>query len=203
MIPPICIFGLFWSRLCKETQHYDEKLGLYAYDLDVSPLSRMDSGGIKSGALRMSDPFKSKAFKDEFKLWHKKLEKSGFEDIEDSYGFVSNKFNRRKSNLEDIENVRNWFLTLDSLMTHYPEMPSFDRRVMSLYSSGVRVKDIVKKVKSSKRNVMYCVSRYKHLVLAIIRMTTTAPPAPSLRLISNEVSEVTASAEDRIQNKAA
>lgn len=65
-------------------------------------------------------------------------------------------------------------------MTHYPEMPPFEREVLVLYSQGVFIKRIVKQLKCSERNVYYVIKRYKGLIKAIERMSSeTIADCPS------------------------
>jgi len=150
---------------------------------------------------QLADPFRSKSFKKEKAKWNKKLEKSGFIDIEDARGNLKSKDNRT-SNYRDRENVRYFFGILDWFMNCYQSMPKFDRRVMQMYSDGEYVKDIVKCSRSSDKHVRNVIKRYRGLVLAIIKMLGSTdnphilkpPSKPALEVIVNE---------DRIQDKAA
>ena len=147
-------------------------------------------------------PFDSKKFKTEKNRWYKRLKKEGFDDIENS----GNEFRAHRRQFQDKskhERALDFFLHLDWLLTFYEEMPSFERRVMELYSDGLYIRDIVKKVKASDKHVRNVIKRYKHLVRTIIRMLTSADNPLSLRLVSNSISEDTANADVRIQDKAA
>lgn len=147
------------------------------------------------------DGFGSKKFKGEQAKWYKRLKSEGFEDIEKSGEFSGRRAlyqNRTKNQIK-----LDFFLHLDWLLTFYEGMPAFERKVMALYSDGKYVKDIVKRVNASDKHVRNVIKRYNYLVKAIIRMLTNTDNALSLRLVSNKVSEDTANAEVRAQDKAA
>lgn len=170
--------------------------------IKTTPLS---TDGLLAGISRgraLTDPFNSKRFKNELSTWNKKLERTGFRDIEDRRGNLKSP-DRRTIAFDNREKILHFFRTLDWLMVCYPEMPRFERRVMELYSHGLFTKQIVRKVKASDKHVRNVIKRYKYLVLSIIRMMDSTDNPPSLRLISQSVSEVTANAEDRTENKAA
>lgn len=150
----------------------------------------------------LADPFNSKHFRDQKKKWDNRLKTDGFKDIESSSSPIC-AINRVKREKLKHSNTLDFFLHLDWLLTHYADMPKFERKVMELYSDGVFINKITKQVKASDKHVRNVIKRYKHLVKAIICMMGSTDNAPSLRLISKPVSEVTANAEDRVQNKAA
>lgn len=147
--------------------------------------------------------FNSKEFKAELAHWRKKLKTKGFKDIEDEKGFLKGP-NRRTVAFDNRDSIRHWFLTLDCLMNHYKGMPRFERQVMEYYTKGISIVEIAKKMpKVSRTRIKDCIKRYKHLVLAIILMLEADQSAHSSEPSSNQAPEVTANAEDRIQNKAA
>lgn len=158
----------------------------------------VDSKGFKS----LSNPFTSKEFKREQEKWRKKLVKDGFQDLEDASGNLKSP-DRRTISFHDRDQVSQFYRVLDWLMACYPQMPSFDRRVMSLYSEGLYVKKIVRRCKASDKHVRNVIKRYKYLVLAIIKMLNDTDNPHPLKPASQLASEVTANADDRVQNKAA
>lgn len=111
----------------------------------------------------------SKRFKKEDSEWRQILKDSGFEDLEDRRGNIKQPDIRTIAWIHRDE-IRDFFLKLDQFMNCYPEMPIFERRVMELYSQGEYVKDIVRVVKSSDRNVRNVIKRYRNLVLALYRL---------------------------------
>lgn len=127
---------------------------------------------------------------------------SGFDDLEDTRGNLKSPDSRTIA-FQNQEQIREFFLTLDCFMTHFPEMPKFAYKVMSMYSEGIMVKDIVKASRSSDKHVRNTIKHYKLIVLAIIRMMNHTDFPLSLRLLSKTASEVTADADDQVKNKAA
>lgn len=113
------------------------------------------------------------------RFWKRELEKSGFDDIEDSKERLKNPDNRTIA-FENRDKIRDFFLSLDALLTHYKEMPKFERQVMELYSRGIYVRTIVRTTKRSDRLVRNVIKRYKGLVMAINRLNDNADFPPSL-----------------------
>jgi hypothetical protein len=101
--------------------------------------------------------------------WDKKLKILGFEDIEDRKGNLY-KPDIRTQAYQNQDRIREFFLTLDHLMSVYPEMPPFERKVLELLSQGVRLNIIVEQTHASDRHVRNVITRYKHLIKAIQRM---------------------------------
>lgn len=106
---------------------------------------------------------RSKEFKQLEKEWYDKLAKSGFEDIEDSHGCLKSQDKRTIAYQNQIQ-IRDFFLNLDTLLSHDYGMPKFDRRVLELFSEGVYIKVIAKKVRRSDRTVRSIINRYKALI---------------------------------------
>lgn len=101
--------------------------------------------------------------------WDQVLTKHGFKDIEYSSGQLKN-YDRRTVGFDNQQIVLNFFLRLDQFMNHYKAMPKQDRLVMSLYSEGRPIPEIVQVSKVSRRKIFYIVERYKKLVLVIDQM---------------------------------
>ena len=119
----------------------------------------------------------------ELHKWNQKLAAEGLFDEPKEY-------DRRTIGFENRDPIRDFFLRLDHLMTHYPEMPKFERKVMELYSQGIEVIDIIKRVRASRATVFMCIKRYKNLVIAIQRSEGAPILFPdSLRPKSNEDSK--------------
>jgi hypothetical protein len=132
--------------------------------------------------------YQSREFKRVHDEWRERLEDSGFCDCEDKNGNTKN-HDIRTIAWKNKEIILDFFLSLDHLMTNYPEMPKFERSVMELYSNGIKIEEIIREVKSSRRTVYNCITRYKNLVLAIQRTQTSILFPLSLRPQSNSVSE--------------
>lgn len=101
--------------------------------------------------------------------WDQLLKKKGFQDIEDRSGNLKGQIKPTIS-WQNQDLIRNFFLTLDNLLTVYTQMPAFERKVLELYTQGMRIKMIVKKTHASDRHVRNVITRYKHLCMAIQKM---------------------------------
>lgn len=158
----------------------------------------------------VKNPFNNPKYKSELKKWDKKLKDEGFKDIEPS-NHKSNGYNlkkecgpRKQKTVKDWDKTLTFFLHLDCLLTHFTQMPKAERLILEMYSDGARIKDITLKSRCSDKYVRNKIKYYNNLVLAIMRMIHNTDPAPSLRLISEAVLEVTADADDHsCKNKAA
>jgi hypothetical protein len=101
--------------------------------------------------------------------WDKKLAQEGFKDIEDRKGNLKRHDIRTQAYQNQIR-IREFFLLLDHLLTNYPDIPPFERKVLELYSQGQRLNLIVQEVHASDRHVRNVITRYKGLIAAIKRM---------------------------------
>lgn len=101
--------------------------------------------------------------------WYQKLETDGFSDIEDRNGILKNPDIRTQS-FRDQGRIRDFFLDLDTLITHYPEMPSFERKVLEMHSKGMFGTHIAKKLKTSRRTVVAVIKRYKDILKVVNRI---------------------------------
>ena len=114
----------------------------------------------------MSDKDACKILRREQAEWRKKLIDSGFSDHEDDHGNLSQP-DLRTNSFECRDKVLDFFLSLDHLLTHYKEMPSFERKVLTLYASGEFITDIYRKLKCSEKSARMVVKRYKGLIKGI------------------------------------
>lgn len=116
--------------------------------------------------------------------WAAALEDAGFVDLER----VSEP-DRRTLLWDNREIILDFFLCLDHLMTNYPEMPEFERRVMTLFSSGTRINEIVRQTRASRKGIYNIIVRYKNLVNLVQKIKPITHFPLSIRPQSNQVLE--------------
>jgi hypothetical protein len=133
--------------------------------------------------------YKSDEFKQLSDEWNDKLEKNGFEDHEYSNGKLK-KPDERTVSFQNRDKICDFFLVLDQLMTFYPEMPAFERKILQLFSQGIFVTQIAKNLKVNRITVRRVIGRYKGLVLAIERMQAMSHFPHTVRPESESVSGV-------------
>jgi len=100
------------------------------------------------------------------KKWYKKLEKSGFEDIEDKSGNLK-QYDRRTIAFDNREKIQAFFLKLDSYLTNTKDIPPKHRKVLELYSAGVHVKGkhgIAKRTRVPVRTINSWLKKYKEII---------------------------------------
>lgn len=96
--------------------------------------------------------------------WYKKLEKSGFEDIEDDKGRLKSP-DKRTLNFKNQESIRSFYLALDSFLEENGSLPRLHRKVLALSSKGVYTRDIAKRLKYSERWIKKIIAKYRNLIL--------------------------------------
>lgn len=112
--------------------------------------------------------YQTQEFRELQEKWRRKLKQSGFDDLENGDFFRAHDI--RTAAWANQNDIRDFFIALDHLMTHYPEMPPFERKVMELYSRGIYVKTIVQKTRKSDKTVRNVIKRYRDLLRAIGRL---------------------------------
>ena len=122
---------------------------------------------------------KTPDFRELERIWRRKLKQDKFQDIEDRKERLIEK-NKRTIAYENQELIRDYFLDLDHFMTHFPEMPKFERQVMELYCRGIYICDIAKQTRVKRLKVFRIVRRYKDLIIAINRLYASIHYAPSM-----------------------
>lgn len=98
------------------------------------------------------------------KFWYEKLEQSGFVDIEDSKQRLKNP-NIRTLGYANKEKIRDFFLKLDTFLTETQNLTEINRKVLELYSSGCRIKNIAFIVKRTPRTIHKIITKYKKIIL--------------------------------------
>lgn len=93
----------------------------------------------------MSKFYQTNDFKRLEAQWKKKLEKSGFEDIEDAHGRLKEN-DRRTQAWDNKERIHTFFRMLDAFLLEHPELPKKQRAILELYAQGIYIKEISKRV---------------------------------------------------------
>jgi len=106
----------------------------------------------------MSNPFKSAKFKKLQNEWYDKLEKSGFEDIEERNSHHEmlkrwHSFDFPKKDQEKVEQQRQYFLDAAWFLTHFKGFKRFERRVWTLHTDGLSLREIAARLKVNKDKV--------------------------------------------------
>lgn len=86
------------------------------------------------------------------KEWAGKLADSGFVDIEDRNGNLK-QYDRRAAAFQDREQVLDYFLKLDAYLETNQNIKPRDRKILTLYTNGAWIKDIVKQIKVDHKTV--------------------------------------------------
>jgi transposase-like protein len=103
-------------------------------------------------------------------MCQKKELQSKWENILKKEGLYLVQKNNRTARFEHREQIRDFFLTLDCLLSHHPSLNKFDKQVLTKYSSGISVVQITKELKVSRNRVNNVIERYKGIVIAIQNM---------------------------------
>lgn len=106
--------------------------------------------------------FENKRFKALNSKWRAKLKKRGFIDHEDEKENLYD-HDRRTVLFDNRERILNFFLRLDSYL-HTAEIPPLHRQILELYSNGIYLIDISKKVGLSYRHSKRIIKKYKDLL---------------------------------------
>jgi hypothetical protein len=115
----------------------------------------------------MSNPFKTKEFKDLQKIWNKKLERSGFEDIErkDSVGARSGRLKTHalknivdNYTAEEFAVKEEYYRLAGQFLHEYKFKSDKDKTIWRMHSEGISYLDIIKALKKKG------VTAYKDLV---------------------------------------
>lgn len=117
--------------------------------------------------------------------------KAKWDKILKDEGLDLKKKDNRTIAFKNRERIRDFFLMLDCLMTHYPEMDAFEKKVLTMYSQGMHKKQIVKELRGPRRYAIdRVIKRYTGIVLAIQKMTEVTNTFPLyVKLESLEASE--------------
>lgn len=100
--------------------------------------------------------------KDSQQYWEERLKKEGL---------VLKEPSTRNKRFGSQEQTREFFLTLDAFLTHYPELDLFERKVLQMYSNGNSIVEINKKLKhTSKIYIERTIKRYSQIIVVIQRL---------------------------------
>lgn len=97
--------------------------------------------------------------------WNLKLKESGFVDIEDAKNRLKTP-DSRTQNFQDREALLNFFLELDCYLQHN-DLPEKHRRILELYSQGLRLNQISIAQSISLTVIKDVISKYKKKILMI------------------------------------
>lgn len=115
----------------------------------------------------MAKFWNTKEFKSLRGEWYKKLEESDFKSIEDNNGRLWQP-NLRTITFDNRGRILDFFLKLDSFLTNSEGLPSKHRRILELYSQGVKIKGakgIIERVGMSDKYIRNVINYYKRLLI--------------------------------------
>ena len=98
--------------------------------------------------------------------WRAKLERAGFDDIEDAKGNLR-QHDRRTIGFENRELISEFFRKLDHYLTDHPEVPRLHRLILSMWSDGADMREICKKSKRCNSWVRTIIRRYRNMLLGM------------------------------------
>lgn len=96
--------------------------------------------------------------------WYDLLKKDGFVDIEDSRQRLKNK-DHRTIGFQNQEIIRNFFLALDSYLIT-AELEPLHRNILQLYTQGIFLKEIARRVGRSEPRIRQIIKHYKEVIIA-------------------------------------
>lgn len=99
------------------------------------------------------------------KKCYQKLKDSDWDDIEDLKGRIK-PHDRRTSIFDDREEIREFFLTVDSFLNHAAQLPEEHRLVLELYSQGLHIRQIAFKLECGRTKIHGIIKYYKQVLLA-------------------------------------
>lgn len=108
--------------------------------------------------------YQTKEFKAINSRWRELLEVSGFEDIESERENLKT-YDRRTQNFDQSEDLLNFYLAIDNYLTNTSSIPAKHRQLLELYTKGMYLTDISKKLKRSYSWVKLIIKDYKRLFL--------------------------------------
>lgn len=98
------------------------------------------------------------------KKWYQRLAQEGFVDIENEKEQLK-QYDRRTIAFENRDEIREFFMNLDSYLTHHPEIPSLHQKVLTLYSEGYYLKDIRAICQLKEWKLKKIIQDYKRMIL--------------------------------------
>lgn len=101
--------------------------------------------------------------KDLVKFWYNQLKSNGFKDIEDEKQRLKQKDNRTQA-FKEQEAIRIFFQDLDFYLSSQTDLIPMHREILELYSDGVFVTNIAKKVNRSRTRVKQIIAIHKGII---------------------------------------
>lgn len=111
--------------------------------------------------------WKTNSFKALQKEWAKKLEDSGFKDIEKEDESLSKK-NSRTNAFRSYAQTKEFYDLLDKYLARSVTMSFRDRMVLTLYAQGIRIQGdngIVEQTGLSRRTITYVLAAHRSIIL--------------------------------------
>lgn len=96
--------------------------------------------------------------------WYLKLEKHGFNDIETTSERLRD-YDRRTINFDNRDLILDFFLRLDTFLTHTQDIPKIHRQILQFYSDGYYITEIITKVHMSRTYIKNTIKQYKIQIL--------------------------------------
>lgn len=103
---------------------------------------------------------------EEYDNWRKKLEESGFDDIESRFGNLKNP-DIRTQGWRNQQFILDFHLRLDRFLVFYASMPKKERKIMELFTQGKTIVFISKELRMHRVTIHKVIRRYRDIVQAI------------------------------------
>lgn len=94
--------------------------------------------------------------------WYQKLEAEGFHDIEKKSNQIG--LIRNTQAFQNRDAIRDFFLALDAYLIT-AELKPLHRKILELYTQGIKITEIVRRVKRSRSNVKQIIYLHKREIL--------------------------------------
>lgn len=99
-----------------------------------------------------------KDFKKLKETWYKKLEKSGFEDLENDDGQLLNHVSsiptRVRFNIDEFKAKEDYYRLAGQFLHDYTGFTSQTKKIWEMHQSGVSIRNIAKKIKVFKKSAI-------------------------------------------------
>lgn len=102
--------------------------------------------------------------------WYKILKKDGFNDLENVRNGMKSwsALNINTARFHDREAVLEFFLKLDSYLSHTKNIKPLHRKILELYSAGLYHQQIADKVNRTKHRIRQILAQHKPKISAFI-----------------------------------
>lgn len=114
--------------------------------------------------MQMAKFYETKEFQKLKADWYERLEAFEFQDIERKNESLRS-HNDRTQNFKDREQVLSFFLAFDSYLTNTRGIPRKHRRILKLYTSGLKIIRIAERMNCHRNTCHKIIKQYKRLFL--------------------------------------